>query len=182
MPSATRTPPLICRAGPADAAVLAALAASTFADTFAADNDPRDMELYARQAFGDAVQRAELLDPRNTVLFAERGDDVVGYAMLHDGDVPACVAPQVAAVEIARLYATATSIGSGVGAALMQACLDEAAARGHATIWLGVWERNARAIAFYERWGFHMVGTQPFQLGRDRQTDRVMQRPVRVEP
>jgi ribosomal protein S18 acetylase RimI-like enzyme len=45
-------------------------------------------------------------------------------------------------------------------------------------IWLDVWERNARAIAFYQKWGFAVVGTQTFQLGSDLQNDLLMQRAV----
>jgi ribosomal protein S18 acetylase RimI-like enzyme len=183
MMSAPLTLVRIRRAGPEDAALLASLAATTFTDTFAADNDPRDMAEYLAEAFGEGVQRAELQDPRNTVLLARRGNDVVGYAMLREGHAPPCVAEHVAddTVEIARLYAVRAAIGSGVGGALMQACLDECAARGRAGLWLGVWERNARAIAFYRRWAFHDVGSQHFQLGRDLQTDRVMLRPARLD-
>jgi ribosomal protein S18 acetylase RimI-like enzyme len=60
----------------------------------------------------------------------------------------------------------------------MQRCLDEVRDRGRATVWLGVWERNARAIAFYTRWQFADVGSHSFLLGTDRQTDRVMARSV----
>jgi ribosomal protein S18 acetylase RimI-like enzyme len=63
----------------------------------------------------------------------------------------------------------------------MQRCLVEAAARARRTIWLGVWERNARAIGFYQRWHFTIVGSQSFQLGTDRQNDRVMARRVTLE-
>ena len=164
----------IRRAGVFDAARLAALAERTFVDTFAADNDPADMDAYVAQAFGEAVQRAELREPAITVLLAERDGEPVGYVMLRDaahGDVPARHA-----VEIARLYATRETIGTGVGAALMDAALAEAVARGADAVWLGVWECNARAIAFYTRPGFRDVGAQHFQLGNDRQCDRVMRR------
>lgn len=177
MPSVRVSPPTLRRAGPSDAPLLARLAATTFADTFAADNDPRDMAAYASIAFGDDIQRRELLDPRNTVLLAARGDEVVGYAMLRRDAAPACVAPGES-VEVARLYAVQDAIGSGVGAALMQGCLEEAAAQQHETLWLGVWEQNVRAIAFYRRWGFRDVGSQGFPLGTDLQTDRVMVRRV----
>jgi ribosomal protein S18 acetylase RimI-like enzyme len=60
----------------------------------------------------------------------------------------------------------------------MRSCLTEARSRDKDTIWLGVWERNARAIAFYRRWGFADVGSQSFQLGGDLQSDRVMARRV----
>jgi GNAT superfamily N-acetyltransferase len=162
------------RASPADAARLAEFAATAFIDSFA-DNTPEDMTAYLEEAFGESVQRAELADPRCTVLLAETDRDLVGYAMLHDGSAPECVG-SASAIEIARLYAGKRWIGAGVGSLLMQHCLDEAVSRGKHTIWLGVWERNARAIAFYHRWGFADVGSQPFQLGSDLQTDRVMAR------
>jgi GNAT superfamily N-acetyltransferase len=164
-------------AGPADARALAILAADAFTDTFGADNSPSDMAMYLAAAFGESVQRAEIDDPRNTTLLAERGGGTVGYAMLREGDAPEAVGDDDA-IEIVRLYSFTRWIGTGVGAALMQRCLDEAAARGRHTIWLGVWERNARAIAFYRRWGFADVGSHAFQLGTDRQTDRVMARRV----
>jgi ribosomal protein S18 acetylase RimI-like enzyme len=177
MPLDTLATITIRPAGPADARALAILAAEAFTDTFGPDNTPTDMAMYLASAFGESVQRAEIDDPRNTILLAERGGGTVGYAMLREGDAPEAVGDD-AAIEIVRLYSFTRWIGTGVGAALMQRCLDEVAARGRPTIWLGVWERNARAIAFYRRWGFTDVGSHSFQLGTDRQTDRVMARRV----
>ena len=56
--------------------------------------------------------------------------------------------------------------------------LAAARARGAGTLWLGVWERNPRGIAFYVKCGFRDVGSKPFLLGSDWQTDRVMVRPL----
>jgi ribosomal protein S18 acetylase RimI-like enzyme len=163
------------RATPADAARLATFASAAFIDTFASDNRPEDMASYLAESFGEAKQRAELGDPEVTVLLAEKDEALVGYAMLRDGEVAEPVG-SARAIEIARLYAGKHWIGAGIGALLMQSCLNEARARAKDTIWLGVWERNARAIAFYRRWGFVDVGSQSFQLGSDLQTDRVMVR------
>jgi ribosomal protein S18 acetylase RimI-like enzyme len=168
---------MIRRATTTDAALLALLAATTFSDTFSADNTPADMALYLAESFGEDVQRDELADSRNTVFFAERAGEVVGYTMLREGPAPDAIR-DADAIEIARLYATKRFLGAGIGATLMRRCLDEAAARGRRMIWLGVWEHNARAIAFYRRWGFADVGTMTFMLGNDRQTDRVMARRV----
>jgi ribosomal protein S18 acetylase RimI-like enzyme len=173
-------------ATPADAAPLAGFAESAFVDTFGSDNTPEDMAAYVGAAFGEAIQRDEIADPRLTVLLAERLGELAGYAMLCEGDAPEAVrgelervaSPAGGAIEILRLYAGQRWIGAGIGSALMQRCLDEAASRGRGVVWLGVWERNARAIAFYRRWGFTDVGTQPFLLGTDLQTDRIMARPV----
>ena len=166
-------------ATPADAALLASFAASAFSDSFAADNSAEDMSSYMADAFGESIQREELSDPRHVVFFAEQHGEVVGYAMLRAGPapVPASVA-DADAIEIARLYTVQRLIGTGIGATLMRRCIAAAAERGKRTIWLGVWEHNARAIAFYQRWAFIDVGSQLFTLGRDRQTDRVMARRV----
>jgi diamine N-acetyltransferase len=168
------------RATPADAASLATFAAAAFVDTFGAQNRPEDMAAYLAEAFGEPQQRAELTDPRCTVFLAERDGEIAGYAMLQDGAAPPCVT-DTSAIEIARLYAGQRWIGAGIGALLMQRCLVEAASRGRRTIWLGVWERNVRAIGFYQRWHFTIVGSQSFQLGSDRQNDRVMARRVTME-
>jgi ribosomal protein S18 acetylase RimI-like enzyme len=163
------------RAGPDDAAVLAELGASTFRETFEADNTPEDFAAYTAVAFGEPIQRAELEDPGTTVFFAEGETEAVGYVMLREGKAPSCVGSD-AALQIARLYARHAVLGRGIGAALMQRALDEAASRGKEVVWLGVWDRNARALAFYRRWGFVEAGTQPFLLGTDLQTDLVMVR------
>ena len=173
--SGVTTPLTIRQATADDAARFTAIAESTFVDTFGPDNTPADVALYCAQAFSTDIQRGELLEVHHTVLFAEKGDEVVGYAMLRVESAPACVSDP-AAIEIVRLYAASHLIGMGIGRALMQRCLDLAAERGHRTVWLGVWERNARAIAFYENWGFIDVGTKAFVFGTDHQTDRVMMR------
>jgi ribosomal protein S18 acetylase RimI-like enzyme len=174
---ALTTPVSLRRATPADAGGLAAFAAKAFTDSFAADNRPEDVAAYLSEAFGEAVQRAELEDPDCTVFLADADGETVGYVMLREGIAPGIVGG-ANAIEVARLYAGQRWIGAGIGALLMQRCLAEAASRGRRTVWLGVWERNARAIAFYERWGFIDVGSQFFQLGSDRQNDRVMARQV----
>ena len=167
----------IRRATPADAGRVAAFASAAFVDTFGADNRPEDMRAYLAESFGEDAQRSELEDPAVTVLLAESGRELVGYAMLRDGDVATPV-DSASAIEIVRLYAGKQWIGAGIGALLMRSCLNEARFLGKDTVWLGVWERNARAIEFYRRWGFVDVGSQSFQLGGDLQSDRVMARQV----
>jgi ribosomal protein S18 acetylase RimI-like enzyme len=81
-------------------------------------------------------------------------------------------------VELSRIYVAANWIGRGVGAAIMQRCIDEARASDSDVLWLGVWERNERAIKFYEKWGFTKVGEHVFVLGSDPQTDWLMARAI----
>ena len=171
--------PRIRLATTADAEPLAALAERTFRDTFADDNAVGDMEAYVRDSFLLDQVRAELADDTNTFLLAFV-DDVerpTGYAKLRTGTAdPSVTGPDP--VELERLYVDRSAIGHGVGAALMRASLDAARSAGHRTLWLGVWEQNARAISFYERWAFETVGDHMFRLGSDDQTDLIMERPV----
>ena len=180
MSAGARLPVTTRRAGPEDAPILTELGASTFRETFESDNAPEDFAAYMAIAFGEPIQRAELEDADTTVFFAERAGAVVGYVMLREGKAPSCVA-SADALQIARLYARHSALGTGVGGALMQRALADAAARGKEAVWLGVWDRNHRAIRFYESWDFFQSGTQPFLLGTDLQTDLVMVRRIARE-
>ena len=122
-----------------------------------------------------AQQTEELSDPKTTFLIATLDDAPVGYAMLRPNE-PGATVPNHQPIELVRLYTTQESLGSGVGAALMQACIDVAKQRGFKTLWLGVWEHNARAQTFYRKWNFQQAGTHIFQLGDDPQTDFLMHR------
>jgi GNAT superfamily N-acetyltransferase len=168
-------------AGHDDNELLALLCARTFRDTFGPDNTAEDMAAYLAQAFSPEKQAAELADPGTCFLIAEVEEEAVGYARLREGPAPDGILPG-RPIEIVRFYSVAAWIGRGVGAALMKRCLEHARQRGCETIWLDVWERNSRAIAFYQRWGFAEVGTQAFVLGSDVQRDLLMARPVQVNP
>jgi ribosomal protein S18 acetylase RimI-like enzyme len=165
----------IRRADAADAALLAELGARTFRDTFADSTKPEDMIAYLSAAFGTEIQAAELADARSTFFVAETDGAASGYAKLHAGEAEPCVEGGKP-VELARLYVGREWFGRGVGALLMRACVEEARRAGHATMWLGVWEHNARAQAFYRKWGFRAVGEHVFPVGSDPQIDLIMER------
>ena len=165
----------IRRATERDADLLAELGATTFYESFAAQNTPENMTAYLAATFVPEQQRAELADPRNTFLIAENDGVAIGYAHLRTGKPPACVSDPNA-IELVRLYVSSTLQGSGIGGRLMDACLTEARRSGYQTIWLGVWQQNTRAQAFYNRWNFSKVGEHVFQLGDDRQMDWLMER------
>lgn len=155
--------------------LLAELGALAFAAAFAAENTPEDMAAYLAEHFGPDQQAAELADPATTFLIAEQGGEAIGYARLKRGPAPDCIRGEQP-IEIVRFYAHPQRIGRGIGAALMRACLELAASQGCDVVWLDVWERNQRAIVFYEKWGFAVVGEQDFQLGDDLQHDLLMAR------
>ena len=160
-----------------DAAALAEFGARAFAETFAGDNDPSDMAAYLPTAYGEALQRAELLDHRVEFWVVEQHGALAAYAMLRIGGTDPSVHAQ-RPLQIERFYVDATWHGRGIAGALMSRAFERAHAHHADALWLGVWERNARAIAFYQRWGFRIVGDHVFQLGTDAQRDLIMERAV----
>jgi diamine N-acetyltransferase len=161
----------------ADALPLSRLAEATFRETFSAENAPEDMELHCRRSYGEPVQAGEIADPMRHTLLAERDGHLVGFAQLRWGSAPACVGGQ-APGEIQRIYVARDWQGKGIAQELMAACLEALRARGSDVAWLGVWERNPRAMAFYRRIGFVERGAHVFPLGNDPQRDILMARPL----
>ena len=164
-------------AGTEDAEALAALGERTFRHAFGAQNAARDIDAYVRQSFAIPRMREELACAENRFLLAFLGkrESPVAYAKLRAGRAHESVEGG-APIELQRLYLDAPAKGRGVGSMLMRTCLELAAQEGYRTMWLGVWERNSRAIAFYERWGFTASGEHVFRLGSDDQTDLIMAR------
>lgn len=167
----------IRRGEAADAAAIAAFGARTFLETFGPANDPAHIRAYLDEAFGLAQQSAELADPDTTILLATFDDVLVAYAQLRRGPLPECVA-HADAIELQRFYLDRHAHGSGLASTLMDEVRATATASGAAHIWLGVWENNPRAIAFYAKCGYADVGSKTFDVGTDRQVDRVMVAPL----
>jgi ribosomal protein S18 acetylase RimI-like enzyme len=165
----------------ADASLVAALAERTFRDTFAATNTPENMDLHCRNSYSEARQAEEIADPSRITFLCEEGGRPAGYAQVRFGSAPACVVGARPG-EIQRIYVDRDWHGRGIAGLLMDACLAAIAARGADVVWLGVWEHNARAIAFYRKLGFVAVGAHVFPLGNDPQRDLVMVRPVAAMP
>lgn len=168
-------PPTIRRATLADAPPLAALAARTFRDTFGADNTPEDLAMHLATAYGVDQQTREIQDAASITLVAEHEEALVAFSQLRLGAAPACVTG-AAPIEIQRFYLSAEWHGRGLARRLMDASLAAARAAGAHTVWLGVWERNPRAIAFYRKMGYVDVGAHVFVVGTDPQTDRLLTR------
>jgi ribosomal protein S18 acetylase RimI-like enzyme len=161
-----------------DAKALAALAEATFRETFASTNTVDDMDLHCRNSYGEQIQAREITSGTMLTLLCEDAGALVGFAQLRWEHAPECVAG-ASPGEIQRLYVASEWHGRGVAGRLMESGLEHLAARGSDVAWLGVWERNPRAIAFYRKFGFAEVGEHVFPVGNDPQRDIVMVRPIR---
>ena len=158
-----------------DIDVLCRLGATTFRETYRGISDPREVDDYADEHFTPAQVAAWLHRPDARTLLAFVADAPVGYAHVRRAKVPDCVADRQA-IQLSRLYLLASAQGHGVGGALMDAALAEIAALGGRTVWLGAYDRNVKALAFYARRGFASVGTHEFEFGGQVYADPVLTR------
>lgn len=135
------------------------------------------MDKFMNEQFTREKLMAELDDPQNIFLLAQEGENVLGYAKLRNGEKREEFGNK-SSIEIARIYAVQSAIGKGVGRQLMETCLEKAREMQREIIWLGVWEKNDRAISFYKKFGFEKFAEHEFLLGNDVQTDWLMFRNV----
>src|SRR5687768_4037050 len=137
------------------------------------------MASYLTDAFSPDIQRAEITAPGSIVLLAERAGDktIEGYLHIAPARTPGCVTGP-SPLELKRLYVEPRLHGRRIGKRLLDDGIVRARAAGATTLWLGVWENNTKAQAFYTREGFTRVGDHPFVLGSDTQTDWIMQRSI----
>jgi ribosomal protein S18 acetylase RimI-like enzyme len=162
-------------AQPSDARALAALAEYTFREAFGAMNTDADMALHCQQSYSETIQTAEIAASDRLTLLAEVRGKLAGFTQLRWGAAPSCVHGESPG-EILRFYLRGEFHGSGVATMLMDAALAALRQHGATTAWLGVWERNPRAIGFYRKHGFSEVGEQIFVVGTDPQRDKVLAR------
>jgi len=158
----------------ADVELLQSVGRKAFADTFSEHNTAADMLIYLDKSYSTEKILAELDDPDGLFLIAFDGDQCAGYARMRRSQNPDGVSGS--AIEIERLYAVSDYIGRQVGRTLMDACLAYAREHKFQTVWLGVWEKNLRAIKFYEKYGFLKFGEHVFMLGLDAQNDWLMKK------
>jgi GNAT superfamily N-acetyltransferase len=166
------------RATVADAAMLTSFGRRVYHTTFAPDNNPDDLAAYLDSAYTEDRQRAEIVDPDMDTLLLDRDDVLAAFAQLRPGAGDGVDGPHP--VELWRFYVEPTWHGRGVAAELMAAVEDTARGRGAQTLWLGVWERNTRAQAFYRKHGFTVAGSHIFWMGSDPQRDLIMVKALRV--
>jgi diamine N-acetyltransferase len=175
MPAAIR----IRRAQDDDAPALSVLAERTFRVAFAESNTTENMRRHCMANYGQALQLAEIREPSRETWVAEADNGLVAYAQLRfDAASPVVLGERV--VEIQRFYVDASHHGTGLAHRLMAHVLGRAEAASASALWLGVWQRNPRALAFYRKWGFEVVGEHIFKVGDDPQVDLLMRRDLQL--
>jgi ribosomal protein S18 acetylase RimI-like enzyme len=157
----------------ADLAELIILAREVYADTFREFNTPENMQAYLDSAFDPLKLEGELNDPGSEFFFLYAGGALAGYLKVNEGSSQTDI-HDPDALEIERIYVRQTHQHLGLGQVLIEYAIEIARRKHKRYAWLGVWEKNENAKAFYQHLGFTKVGEHPFVMGTDHQTDNIL--------
>ncbi|MCB9222889.1 MAG: GNAT family N-acetyltransferase [Crocinitomicaceae bacterium] len=149
------------------------LSNSTFRDTFAAQNTPENLNKYLSDNFNKEKLEKELSNPNSFFYFAKRGGEIVAYLKINIGDAQT-ESFEMRSIEIERIYVRKPFLGMKIGQTLLEFSKEIAHQQQANVIWLGVWEENYPAIAFYQKNGFQVFDRHVFVLGNDHQIDILM--------
>ncbi len=163
------------RCGPDDLPALCDISRSTYYETFARANTPENMKAYLEQAYSEDKLRRELADGHSEFYFAYVDGELAGYLKVNECPAQSDI-QDPESLEVERLYVAGAFQDRGLGGVFMKKAVELAVARKKSYVWLGVWEHNHKAQAFYQKHGFYRIGAHPFVMGDDAQTDLVLRR------
>lgn len=149
------------------------IAIQTFAETFTEFNTVKNMEQYVNEALSLSKLTEEINNKNVLFYFAILNDQVIGYLKLNFGEAQTELKYEKT-MEIERIYVTKEFHGENIGQLLFKKAIQIAKEKNKDFIWLGVWEKNLRAIRFYEKNGLVAFDKHIFKLGEDIQTDLMM--------
>lgn len=145
----------------------------TFFEAFHADNTPENMKAFLLAEFSEEKLRRELANRDSEFYLLKQNDEVIGYLKINFGNAQTEL-KENDGMEVERIYLLREFYGKGLGNVLWSRAFEIAQTRKMKYVWLGVWEKNPRAIRFYEKNGFSRFGSHPFKVGDDLQTDILM--------
>jgi len=158
-----------------DLEALRELSYRTYNDTFGSMNTPENMKVYLDKAFDINKLRDELLNSSSWFYFLYTDGEVAGYLKLNECKAQSDIKDEES-LEVERIYIAKEHQGKGLGTVLLDKAIKVAQQRRKSYLWLGVWEKNDKALQFYISKGFYRIGKHSFFMGDDEQTDFIMKK------
>lgn len=152
---------------------LQAISQQTFEEAFSADNSKEDMELYLRDSLSLEQLKKEIGNQQSAFYFAMVEDEIAAYLKVNY-QWESIDQNEIKSLEIERVYVLKKFQRQKIGQLLFTKAIELAKEYGSEYIWLGVWEKNYKAISFYEKNGMQAFNKKKFMLGNDEQTDIMM--------
>ncbi|MFS0788871.1 GNAT family N-acetyltransferase [Shouchella sp. 1P09AA] len=149
------------------------LSIETFNDTFKQQNSPENMADYLNKAFTLEKLNEEMSNRFSNFYFLFYKNNLAGYLKINTGEAQSEMMDNDS-LEIERIYIKKNYQKHGLGKHLYNLAINSALDKNKNNVWLGVWEKNDNAIAFYQKMGFSQTGSHSFFMGDEEQTDIIM--------
>lgn len=156
-----------------DLGLLQDISIETFNETFRDQNSPEIMKTYLERAFNINQLEIEVSNTASEFYFIYYNGEIAGYLKVNIHDAQTEMMGNDS-LEIERIYIKGQYQKHGLGKFLLNKAMEIAMERNKKSIWLGVWERNENAIAFYKNMGFVQTGSHSFYMGNEEQKDFIM--------
>ncbi|WP_342431780.1 GNAT family N-acetyltransferase [Neobacillus sp. FSL H8-0543] len=156
-----------------DSPKLQEISYETFNETFKHQNSPENMNAYLERAFNLKQLEKELSNSSSQFFFVYFNNEVAGYLKVNSNDAQSEEMDDES-LEIERIYIKSKFHKHGLGKYLLNKALEIAMESNKKKIWLGVWEKNENALAFYKKMGFVQTGAHSFYMGDEEQMDLIM--------
>jgi ribosomal protein S18 acetylase RimI-like enzyme len=156
-----------------DLRLLQEISYETFYDTFKDQNSLENMKAYLERAFNLKQLEKELTNISSEFFFVYFNNEVAGYIKVNTNDAQSEEMGDES-LEIERIYIKNKFQKHGIGKYLLNKVMEIAMERNKKKIWLGVWEKNENAIAFYKKMEFVQTGAHSFYMGDEEQIDFIM--------
>lgn len=145
----------------------------TFTETFKDNNSEKSLNDYLNTAYELTKLEKELENPHSEFYFAYFNNELAGYLKININDAQSEKMGENA-LEVERICIKKSFKRRGIGRHLIETAEQLAKKYQKNLMWLGVWEYNPKAIAFYETLGFKVIGAHSFFMGEEEQTDLIM--------
>ena len=155
--------------------LLQKLSVQTFVETFGAQNTKADMQAYLNSQMSTSQLKKELEHTHSDFYFAYHKDRLAGYLKLNFESAQREMVGNGTVFEVERIYLLNDFQRQGLGKVLFEKALALGIEKGYRKLWLGVWEHNTSALAFYKKLGLTVFDKHTFVLGSDSQTDLLME-------
>ena len=149
----------------------------TYSNSFSSGNTLENMQYYIDNSLNSEKLQRELSEKNSEFYFAKQNDETIGYLKINFGTAQTDL-KEVHGMELERIYVLKNFQGKKIGKKLLDFAIKTAKERDLEYVWLGVWDKNRKAIDFYKRNGFEIIGIHPFKMGDDTQTDFIMKRTI----
>lgn len=169
----------IVKATPIHLEELQSLSRQTFSEAFSSGNTEKNLRLYLDKEFSEEKLMQEHSNPNSEFYFVQLNNKFIGYLKINFGSAQTEL-KEKNGMEVERIYVLKEFYGKQAGQILFDKALEIAKEKKMDYLWLGVWEKNLRAIRFYEKNGFIQFGTHGFRVGEEEQTDILMKRALKT--